>query len=196
MKRRTIAIDVDDVLAAHVPAFIAFSNERYGTSLTIDDYVDHWAVLWRIEHAEAEERAAEFHSSVGAQEYETVQASNEAIERLKQDYDLTIITARRREMIEPTYGWLQSYYPDVFNEVHFVPIWEPNNTVTKADICRQIGAEYLIDDLPSHCNVAAQGGIKPLLFGDYPWNRNEQIEDGVVRVPDWPAVVEYFYGTQ
>ena len=45
MGRKVIAIDLDDVLAAHVESFVAFSNERYGTSLQVDDYSDHWAGL-------------------------------------------------------------------------------------------------------------------------------------------------------
>ena len=94
--------------------------------------------------------------------------------------------------VEPTYEWVKKYFPGVFEGVHFVPIWETNNKVTKAEICQQIGADYLIDDLPRHCNLAAEVGIKALLFGDYSWNRNEEITEGVTRVKDWPAVVEYF----
>jgi uncharacterized HAD superfamily protein len=40
MTRQSIAIDIDDVVVAHVDAFIEFSNKNYGTNYTIEDYVD------------------------------------------------------------------------------------------------------------------------------------------------------------
>lgn len=35
---KTIAVDLDDVLSASVPGFVAYSNKRWGTTLTLDDY--------------------------------------------------------------------------------------------------------------------------------------------------------------
>ena len=58
MKRGSIAIDLDDVLAAHVESFVAFSNANYGTNLGVEDYRDHWANLWGVENEEIERRAA------------------------------------------------------------------------------------------------------------------------------------------
>lgn len=190
--KQTIAIDVDDVLAAHVPAFVAFSNQRYGTNLTVEDYEGHFAKVWEVEHEEVERRALEFHTSVSAAEYELIAASNITIMSLSQHYNLKIVTARRKEMIQPTLEWLEQYFPGVFNDVHFVPIWEPNNLVTKADICKEIGADYLIDDLPEHCIIASAGGIESLLFGDYAWNRTHDLIPGMTRVRNWDEVLQYF----
>ena len=65
---------------------------------------------------------------------------------------------------------------------------------TKADIVKQIGADYLIDDQPKHCFAAAEAGITSLLFGDYRWNRNVKLPEGVVKVRTWHEVLEYFDG--
>ena len=190
--RPTVAIDVDDVLAAHADAFISFSNRRYGTNFSIEDYHDDWPKLWGISHEEMEKRAKEFHTTQSVAKYQLIQEADNVILKLKESYRLFLVTARPKYNIESTYDWINRNFSGVFEDIHFVPIWEPNNTVTKADICKQIGADFLIDDLPQHCNIAAQGGIKALLFGDYSWNRNEEILNGVTRVKDWNEVLKYF----
>ncbi|CAN5610997.1 hypothetical protein BH23PAT1_BH23PAT1_3910 [soil metagenome] len=194
MKRQTIAVDIDDVLAAHAEAFIDFSNKKYGTSLTLEDYHDHWSYVWKVEYSEIERRAKEFHVPKSVMQYKLIQEADKAIHRLSGNYDLVIVSARGQDLLQTTREWIDNYFAGLFVDTHFVPIWEPNNTVTKADICKQIGAAYLIDDVPGHCNIAAEEGITALLFGDYAWNRHEKIADKVVRVKNWQEVVEYFYG--
>lgn len=194
MTKKTIAVDVDDVLALHAESFIQFSNQRYGTRLTVEDYSDHWSNLWGEERDEIERRAAEFHVHENIIRFKRIQEADKAVQKLAQDYRLVIVTARRKGLIDVTHEWIDNHFPGVFDEFHFVPIWVPGNDVTKADICHQIDAEYLIDDLPRHCNLAAEAGITALLFGDYSWNRSEEVSEGVVRVSGWPEVLKYFYG--
>ena len=63
MRRLRIAIDIDDVLAENAIGFVAFSNERWGTRLSVDDYSEHWSEMWRVDSEEAERRARIFHDS-------------------------------------------------------------------------------------------------------------------------------------
>lgn len=63
MRRLRIAIDIDDVLAENAIGFVAFSNERWGTRLSVDDYSEHWSEMWRVDSEEAERRAHAFHDS-------------------------------------------------------------------------------------------------------------------------------------
>ncbi|HLA48993.1 MAG TPA: hypothetical protein VJY84_00415, partial [Candidatus Saccharimonadales bacterium] len=62
----------------------------------------------------------------------------------------------------------------------------------KAEVCREIGADYLVDDQPKHCLAAADAGITALLFGDYKWTRVNNLPKNVIKVRNWPAVLEYF----
>jgi len=193
MTKTIIAVDMDDVLTQHVEAFVSFSNERYRTNLTKDQYDEHWANLWHVDREEIERRATEFHTAERIGSYDKIDEAAPVLKKLRQKYDLVIATARSKNAIEVTYSWLDKHFPGVFSEVHFVPIWEPNNTITKAQICQKIGAEYLIDDVLRHCNLAAQGGIQALLFGDYNWNKGET-EPSVKRVKGWSEVERYFDG--
>jgi 5'(3')-deoxyribonucleotidase len=192
MHAQMIAVDIDDVLADHVAAFVAFSNSRYGTDLGKHNYDDRWSNLWAVERDEIERRALEFHTPESIMEYELIEAAQDALVLLAKRYDLAIVSARPRHVLDATHTWLYKHFGPIFKEVHFVPYWEVENRKSKADICNEIGANYLIDDIVKHCNVAAESGVKPLLFGDYSWNQAEDINENVVRVKNWQEVLAYF----
>lgn len=202
MSRATIAIDIDDVLADNAAGFVAFSNRKWGTSLRPEDYDEHWAKVWQVDHEEVERRAAAFHQSGVFREYERTDAAVPVLKRLSQDYNLIIVTSRRLEVRDDTVGWIHRHYPGVFTDeaIHFAGIWdvidEHSIHRTKADVVEQLGADYLIDDQTKHCVAVAEKGRETLLFGDYSWNQMHPLPDRVARVNDWAAVERYFYGSQ
>jgi hypothetical protein len=51
---------------------------------------------------------------------------------------------------------------------------------------------YLIDDQIKHCIGASGVGVKSLLYGDYPWNRDVNLPKSVERVSSWKEVEDYF----
>jgi 5'(3')-deoxyribonucleotidase len=194
MSNQTIAVDIDDVLAQHAEAFVLFSNQNYGTNITTAEYDSHWSKIWGVDKAEIDRRALEFHTTESILAYGKIEDAEPVLAALRANYNLVIVTARPKHAVQVTHQWLEQHFPGVFSAVHFVPIWEVGNTVTKADICKEIGADYLLDDVPMHCNTAAQCGVGSLLFGDYPWNEQSVLPEGVVRCADWSAVLEYFDG--
>jgi hypothetical protein len=116
------------------------------------------------------------------------------VQVLKKKYDLVIVTARDKRGVAITHQALDEYYPNLFKDVHFVPLWGGGKKATKAQICDEIGASYLIDDSFEHCSLAAEAGIEALLFGHYGWNHYQRLTSGMRRVKDWRAVSEYFNG--
>jgi uncharacterized HAD superfamily protein len=193
MSRETIGVDADDVIAAHAAAFAEFSNTYYGTNITAEEYDDEWTNIWgELSYEEIERRAGEFHTPETTMAYARIEEASPVLEELHEDYRLALVTARPKQIVPVTHEWLNIHFNGVFDEVHFVPIWEPTNTVTKADICRQIGATHLLDDAVRHCNPAVEVGINALLFGKQP--RREEIDPRVIVVEDWAAVRNYFRG--
>lgn len=185
-----IAVDLDDVLAAHVEAFVEFRNSRYATNITTEEYNDHWLNIWGdVSHDEIVARAAEFHTHESVVMYEVKPGAQDAIATLARDNDLYIVTARPKQIVDASLEWIDMHFPGIFKDVLFVPIWDPANTKTKADICKEIGATYLIDDIPRHCDIAAAAGITAILFGDYSWNRSHDLTDGVIRCKTWADVI-------
>jgi 5'(3')-deoxyribonucleotidase len=199
MKKPTIAVDIDDVLAANAEGFVKFSNERWGTHLTVDDFTENWAEMWQVEH---DEWIARRHQVIDSRVHLTYRSFDEALpvlKRLAKKYKLVIVSSRSKQISKDTTEWIERYFGDVFSEIHYAKIWDDMDQpidekikLTKKDVLQQVGADYLIDDQIKHCVAAAEAGIKALLFGDYAWNKLTNLPDGVTRVKDWAGVEEYF----
>jgi 5'(3')-deoxyribonucleotidase len=200
MPKKIIAVDLDDVLADSAHGFVEFSNKRWGTRLHPDDYDEHWAEMWGIDQKEAEDRSLEFHGSGAISNFLHKEESVAVLKLLAERYKLVITTSRRRDVANETMAWLERHYKDVFSEVYFAGIWDKKSKnrhmATKLDLCVEVGADYLIDDQPKHCNAVAGQGITPLLFGDYSWNRDANVVNGVIRVKSWQDVLEFFENEQ
>jgi uncharacterized HAD superfamily protein len=201
MQRPIIAVDIDDVLSANAEGFINFSNETWGHNLTKDDYVEDWRQIWKIPLDEAMRRSDQFHASGVVSRYAHIEEAIPVLQRLKRRYELIVVTSRQRNLKEQTVAWLDRYFPDIFQSIHYAGIWddaEEHNVQervkhTKARICRELGADYLIDDQIKHCVEAAKAGIRSILFGDYSWNKDlAELPGGVVRAKTWKDVEEYF----
>lgn len=188
MSRKSIAVDIDDVIASFAEAFIELSNLEFGTKFNVEDYCDDYSKLWNLTQAEVADRLNELLRPERMLNLKVAEQAQQALSLLAARYDLYVMSARRKQTIEVTHEWLDRHFPRTFKGVHIVPIWDSEHKVTKAEVCRQIGADYLIDDLPVHCNLAAENGIKAILFGDYSWNRNEAIMPNVTRCKTWPDV--------
>jgi uncharacterized HAD superfamily protein len=120
------------------------------------------------------------------------------LQRLARSYNLVVVTSRRSLIRPETDRWLERYFPGIFQGIHYAGIYDSDDHIhnklkqTKAELCRELGVDYLIDDQLKHCVAAAEIGIKVLLFGDYNWNKADQLPDGIVRVKDWDEVERYF----
>lgn len=194
MRRLTIAIDCDDVLAENAVGFISFSNERWGTSLSVDDYNEHWAEMWGVDNKEVERRAAEFHESSAMRGYGHIGGALDVLNRLSDRHHLVITTSRRLQMRSDTLAWIDEHFPGIFSSsaVYFAGIWDEvssnSHRMTKGELISQINADVLIDDQLKHCMAVAESGRRALLFGDYQWNKLDKLPDRVNRCVSWLEV--------
>ncbi len=196
MAKQTIAVDLDDVLSASAAGFIAYSNQKWGTNLTVENYHENWAEMWQLDHDATHERWDHFWKSGIVGTFEQYDEAKPVLQKLKQRFRLVIATARHRIVQKETLEWLDVHHKDVFEEVHMAGFYEKSDPeahkLTKADLLKSIRADYVIDDQPKHCLAAADVGISAVLFGDYSWNRQVKLTDGVTRARNWQEVAEYF----
>ncbi|HUS25740.1 MAG TPA: hypothetical protein VMY99_00110 [Nevskiaceae bacterium] len=195
----TIAVDIDDVLSASAEGFAAYSKKHWGSKAKAQDYTEAWAVFWDVPIDEVVRRGEQFHASDAVAGYKHFPDALPVLHALHNRYKLVIVTSRRRVLQAHTDMWLNAYFPGLFSETHYVGMWDTDKDLghklkqTKTETCRQIGADYLIDDQPKHCHDAAGAGIQSILFGDYAWNRAPQkLSSGVIRAKNWYGVKEYF----
>ena len=147
---------------------------------------------------EGQKRADEVHDNNVFGTYQPFEHALPVLKQLAATKDLVVITSRRSSTKPETKTWLEAHFPGIFHDIHYAGIWDSSAHThhklkqTKADICREIGVDYLIDDQLKHCIAAAEAGITTLLFGDYGWNKMDQLPDGVTRTRDWDEVRRYF----
>lgn len=192
-----IAIDIDDVIAANAPAFIEFSNQKFGTNLRTEDYHEHWIELWNVDLAEVKRRADLYHEVGHVSTYGVISGAKEALGRLRERFRLVLITSRRKSVEKITKEWIDKHFQGLFEDIVFAGFFDKNLDVstlklTKADIAKGLNAKYLIDDQLKHIEAAAAAGIECVLFGEYKWNRKADLPKGVTRVLDWKGVADYF----
>jgi 5'(3')-deoxyribonucleotidase len=196
MRKRTIALDIDDVLSHSAAGIISYSNKRWGHNHTLEDFNEHLAEMWQVDHDEVERRWVEYMASGTMEQYRLMDGAQAVLRKLKKRYHIVAVTSRREVLSEMTKWWLQANYPDLVESVILANFYGSGakhpHKMTKAAILQEIGAHYLVDDQPKHCNGAAAVGVQAVLFGDYAWNRSAELADGVVRCKDWQAVQEYF----
>ena len=197
-RKPTIAIDVDDVLAASAEGWVSYSNQQWGTRLTIEDYQEDWAAMWQVDHETMKQRAEDLFASDLVSTFKHRPDALEVLQKLSQRFELVIATSRHRRVHDQTLAWLDKYYGGIFANMHMAGIFDDgqvgSHLRTKAELIRGIEADYLIDDQPKHCNAVALDGKQAVLFGDYAWNRDAEVINGVARCLDWPAVEAYFNG--
>lgn len=202
MKKQLIAVDLDDTLAASAKGLIGYSNQKWNLQLTLDHYSENWAEMWGVSLEEAIRRGEDFHKSDSIAWYQAI-ANKAVLKRLSARYDLVVLTSRRVVLRDVTTSWIARNYPDIFANVHFAGIWDDVNADdalarlahTKAEICRLLNVDILIDDQPKHCMGAAQAGIRSILFGDYPWNRDNTIgHENLSRALTWADMERVLHG--
>lgn len=196
MIKKTIAVDIDDVLSKTAKGFTHFSNQTWGSNLTELDFSEDLQTMWGVDETTAIERLHTFFESDLALTYERDEDSEACLRLLAGRFTLIAVTSRNSMIKEKTSTWLDKHYPNVFEAVYHAGIYDNLGEglaihVTKADTYKRLEADIVIDDHLKHCIGAAELGIKAILFGDYPWNQADTLPEGIVRCANWPAVVEY-----
>jgi uncharacterized HAD superfamily protein len=119
-----------------------------------------------------------------------------ALKELNKDFRLIVLTSRRKVVEEETRQWLGESFGDIFDGIHFTGFWDTitneSHLLSKADLTRDLGVSYLIDDQPKHCFGAAEHGVKAILFGDLAESKHVELPKRVVRCKNWQEVLEYF----
>lgn len=111
----------------------------------------------------------------------------EALLKLKQHFDLHVVTSRQNKVKNITFQWIERHFPDIFSEIHLANHYSrEGKSRTKSEICHSIGACLLIDDSAKYAIQCVHDNIPVLLFGQYGWN-----QWGSDRVPQDIKFIQY-----
>jgi 5'(3')-deoxyribonucleotidase len=187
MKKLVIAVDCDDVLVETGQQLLDHYNRLHGTTIT------GYTEIWKAVSTEATRAARDTY--IDSDEYLASQPTQDAVRvltKLNETSELHIVTGRPSFMQDVTLAWLERHLPDIFRTVIFTDFFKATGARSKADICAEIGADYLIDDHIHHCQAVAETGVHALLFGNYLWNKDFEATDMIQRVSGWADVEQVF----
>jgi len=211
-KKPRIGVDLDDVIFDLAPAFCEYSNEKFGTQLTPFNHNEHWAKIWGqngefLPHDELMDR---WHEMIRGNFYfdnvSPVENAAPILNKIKNlGYEMVVLTSRsannhadNENIRRQTRASLDKYYPNIFDEVHFMSIWAGDNPelgdqITKSKLFEKLDLDYLIDDQTKHINAINKHYNEPrgILFGHFAHQKN--IPPNTPHFENWNEdIVKYF----
>lgn len=201
--RKTIAIDIDDVVAMTSDAIRVWANEKTGLALTEEDYrigdADYWnyyEAVWQ-RHGIADQLSfGDFLDSMDEEQGHISPAKDarRVIAKLKKLYHVVFITARRPRHKDSTRRWLDEHIDASIPLYLSANPYANQDAQSKGELCREIGASVLIDDNVDNCQGALDYDVEAIVFGNYGWNAEPPAD--ATRCVSWRDIEEYLDGRE
>ncbi|MDQ2973642.1 MAG: hypothetical protein M3Q79_04150 [bacterium] len=202
MSKKIIAVDIDDTIVQNIEAFRIKANEYSNSDLTPEDYKidgeywDYHTKVWEQHGLTGKLDAVEIYEDLHSNQslIPLLPGAEFAINELMKKYQIVLITARDIKWEQATKEWLTEKFGDKAPNLYFSLAHRDSSHKTKGQICKELGAKWLIDDNIDHCVKALEEEITPILFGDYGWQYNAPYK--LTRCRDWQSVLDYFENEQ
>lgn len=188
-----IGIDIDDVLADTLPAFVTYNNRYHGGAWTPDHFDSaRWEDILGLTSNELSDRLEHFFSTPEFHAVQPAPGSTSVLRNLAEQHELHIVSARWDVIVEPTKRWLDDHFNGLFTGVHFAAnhyteraaVRSPR--LTKDGVLAREGIDLLIEDSLEYAVRCLVAGYAVVLF-DRPWNRHGA-DDRFHRVANWGEV--------
>lgn len=188
-----VAVDIDEVLCETVAALLDWHNVEYGTCLSVDDFISY-----HFQHVRGfgdapmtKTKLLEFFGSPAFEAVRPLKEAGDVLRKHKHSYHFVCVTSRSRFLAPQTASLLSKHFSGIFDDNgSYVPGYRVVMTEaygdfaspgavkrTKGQVCKEINAAILIDDMPSYCIEAAACVPLVVLHGAYPWNSGPQAMD-------------------
>lgn len=193
MDKKVIGVDFDDVLKNFMSGFAAFHNNNHGTAVKYEDiFTFELHQVFDCSQTLMKQSVLDFYGSPEHAVTEPIPGAVDAIQYLSQKFYLDIITSRPESARIPTSAWRKRFVPTGLRDCHFTN-WYVNSEASrrrlKSEVCAEIKAQVLIEDVLHNAEDVAKSGV-PVLLPDRPWNR-DCTPPGVVRVHSWKEIVDW-----
>ena len=149
---RVIGLDFDDVLVDLCSWLCLFHNARYGTALTKEDHFTYrLSDVWGCTDEETRRRIREFYGSPEHAATAPMLGAVEAVRVLERGNTIAVITARPESVRSETFALLARHFPSLVQSIHFARHhFHKEGNETKGEICRRLGVQMFVEDLPFH----------------------------------------------
>lgn len=180
MKKLRIGVDVDNVIAQFVPAYLERHNEEHRTKFTIKDIKSYYLCDWlNIPEDEIVKNIFDMQANGEYMFLKPTKEVSKYISLLKEKgHNVILIT--NRVNASDTIIWLN------INKIPFDKVF---TIKSKGWILDLLHLDYYIEDNPNNAYMANRQGIKTIIFNQ-PWNRMVKETDTMKRAKNWKQVVK------
>jgi HAD superfamily hydrolase (TIGR01509 family) len=197
MNRSIIAFDCDDVIVSSGALLVEHYNKLHSTRVEPRDfYSKDYEHVWRSDPETATRDLFAYLLTEDHMSLAPMPGAARVLRQLAERFKLFVVTGRPDETQQATNEWIEKYLPNIFEDIIFTNFFKLNDSKgplrTKAEVCKELGAQWLVDDHLHHIENVTKHGITGLLFGDLPWERLSTPLPHVVQVSDWTELAKYF----
>lgn len=192
MKKLTIGVDIDNVIADSTPSYIAKFNEVFGTSVVIDNVTDFYH-LEKNTKIDLERVVNFIETTVHTHEFQlSIQPYQDPIGIIKEwgkrGHIIHYITARPTSIKKSTIKWLKKHgFILSGTKVHLQDYKVYKRDVEfKKDVVEKLEIDIMIED---NRDIAKAMDI-PVFLIDKPWNQGA-LSQNIHRVYGWSEIEEF-----
>lgn len=172
-----VAIDVDEVLVKFLFP-MAKHNHKIHKLRSKPKYNYVYREIFDIDEVTSRKMVQEFYKSKDFLDLIPIPGSQKAMYKLRRGTNkMYIVTGRQDSVREETETWIETYFPNIFDDVILTNSYTPHE-VKKSDICRALNIGLIIDDNKDICDQCIEAGTDAINFigGDiYPWCEENEI---------------------
>lgn len=190
---KIIWIDIDDTISKSYELLVKIFNPLLGLSFRYEQitcyYLENVPELAHIKfdwHGLYQDILSNKHDL-----FEPIEWSRNCLKKIKDSgKSIVAITARQPIHRKNTENWLQNHFTWLVDGVHFLGTLE-TYTLSKAETCKNLWVEYMIEDNIDHCLDLANHGVRTYLI-EQPWNcQREEKHPLITRVKNWEEILHY-----
>ncbi|MBS3073803.1 hypothetical protein J4465_03355 [Candidatus Pacearchaeota archaeon] len=194
MEKPRLVTDCDDVAFPFVDQFISYLNNERGMTLKREDFKSYnlQKILNQKYFWQTLKTLKDFYNSPYFREAKPIKGVFDVFSNLGKYYSLPMVTSRPRILRKETEKFI-SLLPPVIDSLHF----SKNNTryyngswKTKAKICKNLGADLILEDSVEYAMQCAEKGIQAILINN-PWNQTNRDHPLIKRVDNIFQVQDY-----
>ena|SRR3989344_6564989 len=158
-----IGIDFDDVVAEFTESLMDYYNKKYGKKVSKEEIlIWDWGLYWGIPREEAIKRVNIFHETYKVEDIFPLEKAIDSLNEIMIKHKVIIITGRPVRFKHRVEEWLQHHLKRRL-EVIRAGEFHKGQAATKAEICKELGIEVLLEDSGETALDCANSEIKVLL---------------------------------
>lgn len=185
-----IGVDLDDTLCQTIKAIFEFHNNKHGTNFDVKDAKTYDIYdIWGDTREKIAKELREYHTSDYAKNAKPIPHAKKILNKLKMNNELFIITARSNEIKKETEEWVETFFPNIFSEIHYARqfIKDEEETTSKKTICDNLNIDILIEDSLKYA-TECEASCKKIFLIDNVWNQTDKMPPNIKRVHSWKEI--------